>query len=159
NTGQGFGLRSVLGEATGYAHASELSEDAIRRAATTVRAVQGGHSGKINLSAFPLGTNRSLYSDVNPLHEVPFEAKLSVLQEIDAYVRAQDSRVRQVSVSLAGEWQAVEILRADGRKIGDIRPLVRLNVNVVLEENGRMESGSSGAGGRVPYAEYLTPEQ
>ena len=130
DTSQGFGLRAVSGEQTGYAHASELSEAAIQRAATTVRAVRAGHAGV--LAEGPTRTNRHLYTDANPLHAVPFEAKVKLLAEIDAYARAKDPRVRQVSVSLAGSWQAVMIRRADGETVQDIRPLVRLNVSVVV---------------------------
>jgi TldD protein len=154
---QGFGLRALSGEAAGYAHASELSEDAIRRASETVRAVKHGHAGTI--AAPPPGTNRQLYTDANPLQLVPFEAKTKLLMDIDAYARAKDRRVKQVMASLAGEWQAIEIIRADGQAQADIRPLVRLNVSVVVEENGRMEVGSHGAGGRVEYAHYLDPAQ
>ena len=109
-----FGLRSIAGEAAGYAHASELSEDAIRRAAATVKAVHAGHGGSFALP--PRGTNRSLYSDDNPLSLVPFERKVSLLAEIDAYVRAKDPRVRQVMASISGVWQAVQILRPDGTR-------------------------------------------
>ncbi|WP_114393971.1 metalloprotease TldD [Oleisolibacter albus] len=155
DTTQGFGLRAVAGEASGYAHASTLSEDAIRRAADTVRAVHGGHSGV--LAAAPQGTNRQLYASDNPLTLVPFEAKVKLLAEIDAYARARDPRIRQVSASLAGEWQAVQIVRADGTRVADIRPLVRLNVSVVVGEGDRMESGSYGGGGRRTYQEFLDP--
>lgn len=155
NTSHGFGLRSVLGETTGYAHASELSEPAIRRAAETVKAIRYGQAGVQSPIDAPFGTNRALYDDVNPLLEVSFEQKTKLLAEVDAYVRAKDPRVKQVTVSLAGVWQAVEIMRADERVAGDIRPLVRLNVHVVVEKDGRMESGTSGAGGRVAYARYI----
>ncbi len=155
NNDQGFGLRSVLGEATGYAHASDLSEGAIKRAAATVKAINYGQGGVEDKHPAPFGTNRSLYSDINPLAEIPIARKISVLQEIDAYLRAKDPRVKQVSVSLLGSWQAVEIVRADGSAAGDIRPLVRLNISVVAEQNGRMETGSHGAGARTSYAEYI----
>jgi TldD protein len=155
NTDQGFGLRSVLGEATGYAHASDLSEEAIKRAAKTVRAVNFGQKNVVAKHPAPFGTNRQLYSDVNPLAEIPFEKKISALESIDAYLRGRDPRVRQVSVSLHGVWQAVRIIRGDGSVTGDIRPLVRLNITVVAEENGRMETGSFGAGARTSYTDYL----
>jgi len=154
---QGFGLRALSGEAAGYAHASELSEDAIRRAGETVRAVKHGHGGV--LAPPPPGTNRQLYTDANPLQVVPFEVKTKLLMEIDAYARAKDTRVKQVMASISGEWRAIEIIRADGEAHADIRPLVRVNVSVVVEENGRMEVGSHGAGGRVEYARYLDPAQ
>jgi TldD protein len=154
---QGFGLRALNGESAGYAHASELSEAAIKRAAATVRAVQSGQSGVV--AEPPQGTNRSLYTDANPLALVDFPVKTKLLMEIDAYARSKDSRVRQVMASLSGEWRAIEIIRADGARTADIRPLVRLNVSVVVEENGRMEHGGAGAGGRIAYERYLDPAQ
>jgi TldD protein len=157
DTAQGFGLRALSGETTGYAHASELSEAAIRRAGETVRAVQQGQGG--SLAAAPIGTNQSLYTDANPLSQVAFADKAKLLGEIDAYARSRDPRVRQVSAVIAGSWQAVQILRPDGSRVGDIRPLVRLSVSVVVAEGDRMETGSSGAGGRVPYERYLDPAQ
>ena len=157
DTAQGFGLRSVAGDSTGYAHASELSEAAIRRAGETVRAVQSGHAG--TAAEGPARTNRSLYRADNPLSEVDFETKVKLLQEIDAYARAKDPRVRQVSASLLGSWQAVTILRPDGQKVSDIRPLVRLNVSVVVGDGDRQESGSHGAGGRLSYRGFIEPGQ
>ncbi|WP_207458583.1 metalloprotease TldD [Azospirillum sp. SYSU D00513] len=156
DTTQGFGLRSIAGEATGYAHASTLSEEAIRRAASTVQAVQAGHNGTI--AEPPPGTNRALYIPDNPLHIIPFETKVKLLADIDAYARGKDSRVRQVSCSISGEWQAVQILRADGVRVADLRPLVRLNVSVVMAEGERMETGSCGGGGRVSYEHYVRPD-
>jgi TldD protein len=155
DTAQGFGLRSVIGDASGYAHAAELSEDAIRRAVSTVQAVKSGQGG--TLAEGPIGTNRQLYTDANPLSAVPFETKVKLLQDIDAYARAKDPRVRQVSASVAGSWKAVQIIRPDGMRVADIRPLVRLNVQIVVGEGDRMESGSSGAGGRTGYDLYLDP--
>ena len=155
NTAQGFGLRAVAGETTGYAHAAELSEPAIKRAAATVKTVTSGHGGTVAMA--PAGTNRSLYADLNPLETMPFDAKLKLLADIDAYARGQDKRVRQVSASLMGVWQAVAILRADGRLTGDIRPLVRINVSIMVEENGRMETGGHGSGGRAAYEAWVSP--
>ena len=157
NTSQGFGLRAIAGEARGFAHASELSEDAIRRAAGTVRAVHAGHSG--TMAEGPVGTNRHLYTDANPLQGVSTESKIKVLTEIDAYARAKDPRVRQVSASLTGSWQAVQILRAGGQRVGDVRPLVRLNVSVVVGDGDRMESGSYGCGGRLMFDRFVDPDQ
>jgi TldD protein len=155
DTSQGFGLRAVADEAAGYAHASELSEGAIRRAAATVRAVASGYSGV--MAEAPIGTNRGLYTDVNPLGLIDLGAKTRLLAEIDAYARSRDERVRQVMASLSGVWQAVQIIRPDGHRVADIRPLVRLNVAIVVGEGDRMETGSSGAGGRVAYDRYLDP--
>ncbi|MEK9722271.1 MAG: metalloprotease TldD [Rhodospirillaceae bacterium] len=155
DTAQGFGLRAVAGEATGYAHASELSEPALKRAAATVRAVTRGHDGAVQ--AAPAGTNAGLYIDDNPLSAVPFDDKLELLAAMDAYARSKDERVRQVTATLSGEWQAVQIIRAGGQRATDIRPLVRLGVSVVVEKDGRMESGSDGTGGRTLYDQYLDP--
>ena len=154
---QGFGLRAVCGEATGYAHATELSEAALARAATAVAAVRAGHSGSV--ADGPGRTNRTLYADVNPLGGVDFADKVGLLADIDAYARGRDDRVRQVMASLSGEWQAVTILRADGARVDDIRPLVRLNISVVVEHEGRMETGSHGVGGRAAYDAWIEPEK
>jgi TldD protein len=156
DTTQGFGLRAISGETTGYAHAADLSEDALRRAADTVKTVLTGRGG--THADTPTGTNRSLYSADNPLGQVEFEAKVALLAEIDEYARSKDDRVRQVMASLSGEWQAVQILRADGYRVGDIRPLVRLNVSIVAAQGERMESGSYGTGGRTNYTEFLDPK-
>jgi TldD protein len=156
DTTQGFGLRAVSGETFGYAHAADLSEEAMRRAAVTVKAVAAGHGG--NLAIAPHGTNRQLYSPDNPVDGISFEAKLQLLAEIDAYARAKDSRVRQVSVSLSGSWQAVQILRPDGFRGADIRPLVVLSISVMLGEGDRQESGSFGGGGRTGYDLFFQPD-
>jgi TldD protein len=153
DTSLGFGLRAVLGEEAGYAHAGELSEAALRRAAATVGAVRAGRSG--TNSEAPRATNSRLYSDANPLSASEFSARTKLLAEIDAYARGLDARVVQVMASMAGEWQAVQIIRADGHRVADLRPLVRLNVSVVVEKEGRRETGSYGTGGRYGYDRVL----
>jgi len=156
NTSQGFGLRAVSGEVTGYSHASELGEEAIKRAGETVKTVHAGHGG--TLAAPPGGTNAQLYIDDNPLGLVYFETKVKLLADMDAYARSKDERVAQVSASLTGSWQAIQVLRPDGVRAGDIRPLVRLNVTIMTAQGDRMGTGSYGTGGRVGYDEYLKPE-
>jgi TldD protein len=156
DTAQGFGLRAVKGEAVGYAHASDVSEDAIARAVDAVRAVQGGYSG--SYSQAPARTNTRLYRDDNPLGVPSFETKVKLLEEIDAYARARDPRVRQVSASFGATWQVVEILRADGEVYRDVRPLVRVNVSVVAGDGDRQESGSHGYGGREGYERFIVTE-
>ncbi len=150
---QGFGLRAVAGEATGYAHASVLDEAAIKRAGEAVGAVTRGYSGEMALT--PMQTNAKLYDDLNPIAGVAFETKVALLSEIDAYARAKDPRVRQVSASIAGEWRAVQIIRAGGAAIGDVRPLVRVNVTVMVGEGDRQETGSHGMGGRVGFDRFI----
>lgn len=152
---QGFGLRAVLGETTAYAHASDMSEEALKRAAQSVQAVKTGRGG--SLAGGPARTNKSLYTDDNPLEAVPFEVKTKLLQDINAYARDKDERVRQVSASLSGEWSVVEIMRLGGMIVRDIRPLVRLNVSVTAGEGDRQESGSHGAGGRETYTRLFDP--
>jgi TldD protein len=150
DTDMGFGLRSVAGETFGFAHSSEITEKAIARAGETVKSVQQGHGGTMDLN--PHGTNRQLYLDDNPLLQIPFERKVKLLQEIDAYARAKDPRVKQVSIQIAANWKAIQILRAGGHKAADIRPLVRMNVSVYLDDGkGRMEDGYHGFGGRYSY--------
>jgi TldD protein len=145
----GFGLRAVAGEATGYAHAGEISEPALRRAAASVTAVAAGYSG---VSADPpRATNARLYSDANPLTLTDFATRTALLSEIDTFARAKDKRVIQVMASIGGEWQAVQVLRGDGTRVADLRPLVRLNVSVVVEQGGRRETGTYGTGGRLSY--------
>src|SRR5687768_12053613 len=150
NTQSGFGLRGVSGETTAFAHANELSEAAIRRAAETMAVLD---PAKVPPAAPPRRTNATLYTDADPLSLVPFARKVELCQAIDAAARARDPRVKQVSVSLAGSWSVIDILRADGFVAHDVRPLVRLNVQIVVEQNGRRESGYHGLGGRRLYDE------
>ena len=151
DTRRGFGLRAVLGEAAYFAHAGEISHGALVRAAETIRVAKARELAVV--AAGPAGSKSALYAGINPLAEAPFAARAELLQQIDAFARAADSRVVQVMASISGEWQVVEILRADSSRAADIRPLVRLNVSVVLEQNGRRESGSHGFGGRTGYSE------
>jgi TldD protein len=156
DTSQGFGLRAVKDEAVGYAHASDLSEPALARAAEAVRAVKGGYSGRY--AAAPGRTNIRLYGDDNPLGAPSFETKVRLLETIDAYARAKDARVRQVTVSFGTSWQVVEILRADGEAYRDIRPLVRVNVSIVAGDGNRQEVGSYGYGGREGFDRFMATE-
>jgi TldD protein len=153
NTDQGFGLRAVKDEAVGYAHSSDLSEPALARAADAVRAVKGGYSGRY--AAPPGRSNVRLYGDDNPLGAPAFETKVRLLEAIDAYARAKDPRVRQVSVSFGASWQVIEILRGDGESYRDVRPLVRVNVSVVVGDGDHQEAGSHGYGGREGFARFL----
>ncbi|RAK60039.1 metalloprotease TldD [Phenylobacterium hankyongense] len=151
---EGFGLRVVAGETAGYAHASEISEAAIRRAGDSAALARRGYAG---VSAEgPRPTNARLYGEDNPLASPGFSDKVALLQEIDAWARARDPRVVQVMASLAGEQRTVEILRADGRLIRDVRPLARINVQVTVEREGRRENGYTGSGGRAGFETWIT---
>jgi len=151
----GFGLRGVSGEMTGFAHANEISVAAIRRAGETLRLLDPAAAG---MAAPPRHSNRHLYTDLSPLDLVSFAEKVKLLETIDAAARARDPRVAQVSASLSGSWSVVEIVRADGFVATDVRPLVRLNVGIVAEANGRRETGNFGMGGRWLYEDLFKPE-
>ena len=153
NTEQGFGLRAVAGEAVGYAHAGDLSVSALKRAADAVTAVTRGYTG--SYAAAPQGTNKKLYSDENPIGSPTFEEKVKVLQDIDAYLRGKDDKVRQVTASVAASWQVVDILRADGHRVRDIRPMTRINISVMVGQGERQESGSYGSGGRIGFGDFI----
>lgn len=150
----GFGLRGVSGEMTGFAHANEISAAAIRRAGETLQLLDPSAGTR---SPPPRLSNRHLYTEASPLDAVPFEKKVELLKTIDAAARARDPRVSQVSASLSGSWSVVEIVRADGFVAHDVRPLVRLNVGIVAEANGRRETGSFGMGGRWLYDDLFDP--
>ncbi|MBE2277384.1 MAG: metalloprotease TldD [Rhodobacteraceae bacterium] len=152
---EGFGLRAVKGEVAGYAHSTEISESALRRAAETARLAIGAGGGV--MAPPPPGTNRHLYRPDDPMADAAFAGKIDLLKEIDAYARAADPRVVQVTASLGASLQQVEILRPEGLRLTDIRPMARLNVSVILEENGRRESGGFGTGGRHGLAQLMAP--
>jgi len=151
---EGFGLRAVLGEVAGYAHSTEVSESALLRASEIARLAVGAGGG--SLADAPRATNTKLYKDVDPISEVTFSAKLDTLREIDAFLRDLDSRVVQVSASIAASLQEVIILRPDGAEVSDTRPMTRVNVSVIVEQNGRRESGSAGGGGRISLGGLIT---
>jgi TldD protein len=153
---EGFGLRAIRGEVAGYAHATEISEAALKRAAETARLAVGAGGG--TMAPPPPGTNLKLYTDADPMADAAFGVKVETLREIDAYARALDPRVVQVSATIAASLQEVFILRPEGGLVSDIRPMARLNVSVIVEENGRRESGGTGSGGRAGLAALMTPE-
>ena len=152
---EGFGLRAVRGDVAGYAHSTEISHAALTRAVDTARLAVGAGGGA--LAAGPAETNRRLYDDRDPIGDATFPVKIETLREIDAFLRDLDSRVVQVSAVIAASCQEVEILRPDGQHLRDVRPMTRLNVSVIVEHNGRRESGSAGGGGRLGLAGLIDP--
>ncbi len=152
---EGFGLRAVNGEVAGYAHSTDVSMAALRRASETARLAVGDGGG--TLADAPSATNRKLYTDDDPIGAMPFAVKIETLREIDAFARDLDQRVVQVSAVLAASLQEVEILRADGVLVRDVRPMTRLNVSVIVEKDGLRESGSAGGGGRVGLDGLVDP--
>ncbi|WP_418595340.1 metalloprotease TldD [Ponticoccus sp. (in: a-proteobacteria)] len=153
---EGFGLRAVNGEVAGYAHATEISESALKRAAQTARLAVGEGGGV--MAPPPAGTNRTLYTDADPIAGASFPVKIDTLKEIDAFARGLDSRVVQVTATIAASLQEVAILRPEGGLVTDVRPMTRVNVSVIVEENGRRESGTAGGGGRVTLEGLLEPQ-
>ncbi|GAB4259705.1 MAG: metalloprotease TldD [Pararhodobacter sp.] len=154
---EGFGLRAVRGDVAGYAHSTEITEEAMRRAAATARLAVGQGGGA--LAAPPAGTNTRLYTDADPIADASFAAKIETLREIDAYLRDRDPRVVQVTATLSAALQEIAILRPEGGLITDIRPMSRIHVGVILEQDGRRESGHSGGGGRIGLSGLMDPAQ
>ncbi len=157
DSSEGFGLRVVAGETAGYSHSSEISEASIKRAAQSAALAKRGYSG--SSSDNPRATNTKLYGEDDPTASPAFSEKVALLQEIDAWCRDLDPRVVQVMASLSGERRTVEILRADGRLIRDVRPLSRINVQITVEKDGRRENGFTGAGGRAGFEGWIGPEK
>jgi TldD protein len=152
----GFGLRGVAGETTAFAHANEISAAAIDRAASTLKLLD---PAKGTPAPAPVRTNHAMYVADDPLSAVPFAEKVALCQRIDAAARARDPRVAQVAVSLAASWSVIDIVRADGFVAHDVRPLVRLNVQIVAQDGERRETGYHGLGGRYLYGQLFEEAQ
>ena len=152
---QGFGLRAVRGEVTGYAHSTDISEAALRDAADTARLAVGAGGGI--MAPAPGGPGPALYQGLDPVQGIDFAARVATLRDIDAYARDLDPRVVQVTASLASSLQEIAILRPEGGIVTDIRPMARLNVSVIVESNARRESGSAGGGGRHGLSALMDP--
>ncbi len=153
---EGFGLRAVKGEVAGYAHATEINEASLKRASQTARLAIGDGGGV--MAPPPSGTNKRLYTDSDPIGGVLFPVKIETLREIDAFARDLDSRVVQVTATIAASLQEISILRPEGGLITDVRPMTRVNVSVIVEQDGRRESGTAGGGGRVSLDGLLDPQ-
>jgi TldD protein len=152
---QGVGVRAVSGEKTAFAYSDDISEASLLDAARTVRAI-GAASGKgrVKVPARKVAASRVLYPGLDPIASLDSTAKVSLLGRVETLARAKDPRVVQVMAGLASEWDVVMVARADGTLAADVRPLVRLSVSVIAEQNGRRESGSGGGGGRFGLAYF-----
>ena len=153
---RGVGVRAVTGDRQAYAYSDDISEGALTEAAHAVRAI--GRQGKSAVA--PLGRRggaRVLYPQSDPVVSLPEEAKVALLERLERIARARDPRVTHVMASLAGEHETILIARSDGLVAADVRPLVRMSITVIVEENGRREQGYSGGGGRFDYA-YFTDD-
>ncbi len=156
NTSSGFGLRGVTGETTAFSHANEISAAAIERAAATLKLLD---RARRPAAPPPARTNQAMYGSDDPIGLVPFADKVALCQRIDAAARARDPRVVQVSVTLAAAWSVIDIIRAGGFVASDVRPLVRLGITIVVEQNGRRETGTHGLGGRYLYDSLFVEDQ
>lgn len=153
NARSGFGMRAILGEETAFSHADDFTTHALKTATQTVRSIKGHHRGK--MLANPPKAPHQLYDLHNPVTGTDFLERSHLLLEINEYAREKDKRVVQVQASISTEWRAIQIFRAHNARAADLRPLVRLNVTVIIESNGRRESGSCGLGGRHHVAKLL----
>ena len=147
---QGVGVRAVAGEKTAFAYSDDLSEDSLMDAARTVRTIAAaGEHKRIKLARAPrVATSRRLYGDTDPIVSLDSMQKVALLEKVEKLARAKDPRIVQVMASIGAEHDVVLIARADGTRAADVRPLVRLNVTVIAEQDGRREVGSGGGGGR-----------
>lgn len=150
NIERGVGVRAISGEKTGFAYSDDIIIPALTEAAQAARSIaKQGSAGQVK--AWGRVEGLQLYAPMNPLGSLASTEKIALLEKVDAEARKQDPRVKQVIVSLAGVHDVVMVLNSEGQLAADIRPLVRLNINVIVEQNGRRESGSSGGGGRSEY--------
>ncbi|KQM68425.1 metalloprotease TldD [Xylophilus sp. Leaf220] len=152
---QGVGVRAVSGEKTAFAYSDDISEASLLDAARTVRSISGvAGTGRVRVAPKKIAKSRSLYPELDPIASLDSNAKVALLGQVEARARAKDPRVAQVMAGLAAEYDVVLVARADGTLAADVRPLVRLSVTVIAEQNGRREVGSAGGGGRFGLAYF-----
>jgi TldD protein len=154
---RGVGVRAISGDKTGFAYADDIIMPALEQAASAARSItaQGGNQ---SVQAWQKHEGQHLYLPDNPLHSLSERDKVSLLQRIDQYIRKQDHRIIQVNMSLAAEYETILIMASDGHLAADVRPLVRLNISVIIEHNGRRESGFAGGGGRFDYQHFINDD-
>ena len=156
DSSEGMGMRSVSGEITGYAHSTDLSFSALSKMIPTLQ--KASQEKKCLLAEAPIKTKKHLYDPSNPISELTFSKKIKILQEIDDFTRSLDPNIKQVTATISASNQKIFILRPDGSSSSDIRPMVRLNISILLESNGRRETGYTGTGGRDNLLSFLKPE-
>ncbi|MHA6492585.1 metalloprotease TldD [Pseudomonas borbori] len=158
NLDQGVGVRAQSGEKTGFAYSNAITADALSQAARAARSIsRAGQNGRVQ--AFSSPTVTALYAADNPLDVIDRAQKVELLKQVDQATRALDPRIKQVTVSLAGVWERILIAATDGSLGADIRPLVRFNVSVIVEQNGRRERGGHGGGGRTDYRYFMRDDR
>jgi TldD protein len=158
NLDQGVGVRAQSGEKTGFAYSNAITPEALSQAARAARSIsRAGQAGRVQ--AFSSAQVTALYAPDNPLDVMSRAEKVELLKRVDVATRALDSRIQQVTVSLAGVWERILVAALDGSLAADVRPLVRFNVSVIVEQNGRRERGGHGGGGRTDYRYFLTEDR
>lgn len=155
---RGVGVRAMSGEKTGFAYADDIIMPALEQATQAARSIvrQGGEH---TIQAWHKNPGHQLYQPVNPLRSLTEQDKVAMMQSVDTYIRKKDPRIIQVNVSLSGEYETIMVMSNDGHIAADIRPLVRFNVSIIIEHNGRRESGYAGGGGRFDYQFFQTDDQ
>ena len=149
----GYGFRAVTGEVVAYSHSNEISKNSLKQSANNLSSTLNSKKGVYNHEI--LKTNEKFYKDINPIDEKSLNSKLELLKEVNNYTRAKGGFVQQVTASFSGEHKSIEIIRSGSEVLTDVRPLIRFNVSVMLEKNGKKETGVYGIGGRQSYDEYL----
>ena len=156
STDLGYGFRAVTGDVVAYSHSNEISDKSLKNSSDNLKSSLKGKSGTYNTEI--KNTNQKFYNDIDPVEEKSLKSKIDILNEINNYARSLDSSVKQVTANFLGEKKNIEILRSGGQLLNDERPLVRFNVSVMVEKNGRKETGVYGVGGRQSYDVYLENE-
>lgn len=154
NIDQGVGVRAISGEKTGFAYSDEIVLPALTQAATAARSI-ASHGDNGQLQAWKRTHSPILYNDIDPLKSITTEEKVNLLKQLDQAARQKDPRVKQVMIGLTGSQSTVLVANNEGQLSGDVRPLVRLNINVIVEDDGKIEKGGSGGGGRFGYEYFL----
>ena len=153
NSDLGFGFRAISDEVVAYSHSNEISKNSLKQSSenlkSTLKSVKGTYNHEIPKS------NKKYYENINPIEQKSLNEKIKILNEVNNYLRSKDDNIKQVTANFLGEQKSVEIIRSGGETLTDVRPLIRFNVSVMLEKNGRKETGVYGVGGRQSYDSYL----
>ena len=149
----GFGFRAISDEIVAYSHSNEISKNSLKQSSENLKSTLKSTKGSYNHS-IPK-SNKNYYENINPIEQKTLNEKIKLLNEVNKYIRSKDNNVKQVTANFLGEQKSVEIIRSGGEILSDVRPLVRFNISVLLEKNGRKETGVYGIGGRQSYDSYL----
>ncbi|MFZ3223205.1 MAG: metalloprotease TldD [Rugosibacter sp.] len=154
NIEQGVGIRAISGEKTAFAYSDDISLSALQTAAGTTRAIASAGAHRLAPALQHHRTSPALYAAGDPISSLKDAEKVSLLERLETIAHAADPRVKEVMAHIAGTWEVILVARSDGHMAADVRPLVRVSITVIMEENGRREQGSSGGGGRFDYAHF-----